>query len=335
MSLIDALEWCDRNMHSNYPLLDSATGISESGVHLPSSFLVDAQIVVPGLVGISSPESRFFVSSIDRIGNSFVVTLSFYVGGELESVECATTGAISADINNTSDIDSRVIPLVPASNIPSQYAALQSLSGHLIIGSCIDMSDIGALTFSYAATKIIGLRVHVFSQGLQSVSVIDSEDTQYTFRDDFILRAGDGIELEVGEEYDDELGVNVSVVTVKRTATAAELASKYQNVDDIVADVYEKLGNPIRRINGIVPDSYGNFVIDGEDCVDVVGSVSGIIINNPCSRPCCGEGTTADVQLSLDMLEQIQVRLTKYYESMANNVNAIQSRLSSLIASRK
>ena len=148
-----------------------------------------------------------------------------------------------------------------------------------------------------------------------------------------VLRAGDGVSLAVTEETVD--GVDMAVVTVSRVPTDAEEALGITSVDEAVAAITAELGMPVRRINGVAPDSTGNVTIAGGDCTDVSVSGNVISISNPCSKPCCDDTSLADAQASLTLLEAACARLENYYQALTTNVNAIQARLSSLIASRR
>ena len=47
-SLSNSLEWLNSNMHRNYPIVDNTVVEANTpGVYLPSSFLVDLQLIVP------------------------------------------------------------------------------------------------------------------------------------------------------------------------------------------------------------------------------------------------------------------------------------------------
>lgn len=329
MALQDALEWCDQNMHNNYPLVDSAQGISTSGVVLPSSFLVDFQLIVPHLF---EPDcaSRFYISSIIRNASSFQIELSYFLSAD-EPIVCAKSEEISIDLRNTSTIEDRTIALFPVSN----YQGLNHLLGYFIIGSCVDMQNIGSLQFTHSNANLLSLRVYITDIELSNITIQTSNDDKIKISEDFIIRAGDGIGLSLTEEYNEELNVNMPILNIFRVPTIAESESKYQSIQDVIVGTKEALGEPILRINGIAPDRNGNFTVTDGDCVNIKNNSNGITINNPCSQPCCSENSIEDVQNAISLLEQAQERLQSSYESMAININAIQARLSSLIAAKQ
>ena len=328
MSAIQALlEWCDRNMHSNYPVLDTATCLSNSGVYLPSSFLVDFQMVVAN-GDIEDLKNRFYISKIARTGDSFLVEVSFYAGNG-DTFPCAMSAPIPITTSNIESIGDRTFALSPnMSTIPQEYEFLRSLSGYFIVGTCIDMATIGTLTFGFEATQLMGLRVYVATTGIQSVTfrTVDEDGTtrDTTLYNDFTITAGDGIEFQIG------VSGGETVVVIHRVPTAEEAANDFASVSEVLDAVYTILGNPIRRLNGIMPDQNGDFVIKGTDCLTIDNMDHGLLMANPCGKPCCAD-TQADPS---DLFASELKRLQAYYEAISNNVNAIQARLAALIASR-
>ena len=79
-----ALEFLNQNMHRNYPIQDTCVVATADNVYLPSSFLVDCQIIIPCETqelrnGIDT--SRFFVSAVMHYTNSVQVIISYQPDG--------------------------------------------------------------------------------------------------------------------------------------------------------------------------------------------------------------------------------------------------------------
>lgn len=322
MPRTDALEWCDGNMHRNYPVVDSKTPVSLSGVTLPSSFLVDIDLHAPGLS--EDDLCGLYVSRIDRLQDSLQVVIGLHrADGD---TDCGVSSPIPLSTRAVSDIPSRTFAVTPLSG------GAVALAGSLIVGTCADMLALGNLTFSHDTSEIISLRVHTYSSGVDSLT-IEADAVRDLLQGNIVLRAGDGVSLSVSEETVD--GEDMAVVTVSRVPTDAETALGITTVDEAVAAITAELGMPVRRINGVAPDASGNVTIAGGDCTDVTVSGNVVSISNPCSKPCCDDSSLSDAQSSLTLLEAACARLESYYQALTNNVNAIQARLSSLIASRR
>ena len=325
---VNALEWLDGNMHRNYPVADDCTCMSNGGIALPSSFLVDIDINVPVLPE-NDAEDRFFISSIARTGSELRIEFSYHA--DSDDIVCGLTGPISLDIRNTTDVESRTVAINPYGELPSTHSELSNISGNVIIGTCLDMQDKGAMTFPWSSggsrtTNILSVRVHVTSFGLHQVIADDTYGGVTAFTNDFVLTAGPGIRFTTTTDGNG----NVNLV-VEREATASGSGGP-QSVEDVVNAVLSMLGTPIRRINGIAPDDNGTFTIGNGDCTQVTPMGNGVAIANPCSTPCCSDASPSDVQTALNVLKEAEARLLEYYTGMAANINDMQSRLAALIA---
>lgn len=331
----NALEWLNQNMHSNYPIVDSCVVKSTTGEYLPSSLIVDLSLVMAPLPDTDA-YSRFFISAIERAESTIRIAISYKPPGG-DAFVCAVSGAIPLALRAGSSIEEKTFMLVPSgTTIPEAYKQLLGITGMLVIGTCLDIQNKGSYYMDYADATILSTRIIQIPAGLQSVTVKNSEDdTLDVFTDNFIIRAGDGIELEVIDSLLPGSSDVVKTLVITRVPTKEESLASYQTVGDVTAAVEEALGPPIKKINGISPDSAGNVNIIGADCTDVTGTPAGLTISNPCSKPCCGESSTQDIATAIHAYEDITNRLVNYYEAIANNVNAMQSRLASLIASRR
>lgn len=338
MSSISALEWCDANMHNKYPIADDATTLSVTGIYLPSSFLVDMQIILPGMDNEDAAD-RLFISAIEKHGDLLDVFLSYHTGTSEGDILCAAIDNIPLSLRNTSNLADRTFSIRPVAMSSSK---LSMLSGRAIIGSCIDMGWVGRLEFSYEATKLLSLRVYVVNTSFQHITVCDSLGVRHTISDNFILEAGDGIDINVeyGTLDGDDSSAQVPVITISKSGVQREVSvdgtdqTTLGSVDDVVNTILQKLGNPVRYINSIPANDDGEITIQGDDCTQIAGSSAHVLtISNPCAKPCCTDASVADVRASLDMMNEAQTRLLSYYFALSDNINSMQARLASLILS--
>lgn len=335
--LQSSLEWLNSNMHRNYPLVDSMVVQSTNNVYLPSSFLVDMQLVVPYVEGLDP--AGFFISSIVKNATSYQVTIGYMTTTDTsrarQGFDCAISAAIPEDLVLSSNYDDNdhVIPIsaitTAATNttgsyqygIPNAYAAMRGMRGLLYIGSCSDMANISAMNFLYEHSAIMQTCVFVESksESMESLRIVDRYGTDAKFIDDVTLVLNNGIKADI----------NGSVVTL-------HIDPEYM-IGQINTMLGAAIGNAIKTINGIGPDSLGDFRVDGLDCTQVDSSDSGITISNPCAQPCCDQGgaDTAEISTALADLTAAKDVLNNYYSDLATKVNLLQARLSSLIASRK
>lgn len=339
-SLSSSLEWLNGNMHRNYPLVDSMIVQSTTGAYLPSSFLIDLQLIVPFVEGLDP--ARFFISSVIRNASSIQVTIGYMISdpeqpGARQGFDCAVSAAIPTSLEYSgsnldgshvikiSAITSEVSSMSPSYmyGIPKEYEAMRNIRGTLFIGSCSDMSGVGAMQFLYEHAAIMQTCVYIEDKqaAIQSLRLIDSNGTDSTFTDDVTLRLANNL-----------------IATVSEDKTTVEIALDPSYVLKQINSALEQVvGGAIKKINGIGPDDTGDFQIEGQDCTLIDPLQSGIAISNPCAKPCCDQNGTDSEEIlrALTDLTAAKDVLNNYYSDLATKVNSMQARLSALIASRR
>jgi hypothetical protein len=324
MTSIDrqALEFLNQNMHRNYPLQDTQVVVSEDGVYLPSSFLVDLKMSIPCKLGDSNINAaNFFVSAVNHYSASVQVVISYQYDAE-HSFECACSPAIVTADGSYPE----VVTLTPAAGIPAdtKWDPLRNLTGELWIGSTQEVANVSSLKFTYehaAINPTLITKIVRVDEIMSSVTVLVGDDVLGTISGEMKLKAGAGIAFV--------LDTNTNELTIKLDETWLS-----EQIQEIMAT---EVGTPLKSINGITPDSEGNLSIGGMDCTEVNNVAYGITISNPCSRPCCGDesGDVADIQASQGLLKDQVERLTQSLNAFIISLNNVETRLPSLVASRK
>jgi len=311
------LEFLNQNMHRNYPIQDTCVVKTTDGIYLPSSLLVNCQIIVPceNLEDIDA--SRFFVSDVMQYTSSLQVIIS-YQPENGTAFQCACSSAIVL----SDQVYIEEVNLTPAAEVPDD-SPLRNLAGKLWIGSTVNMSNLGSLHFSYADAALNAACIYKTAATKVSKLIIVSGDQSVEVDGDVTLVAGTGITLN----YD----ATTKTVTIGADTTWLdnEIAAALQSMDQTA----------IRTINGQKPDSNGNFTISGLDCTDIkaVQKTNSITISNPCSKPCCGDdsGDVADIKSTQKTLQAKVDRVSENLNSFINSINNVETRLPSLVASRK
>lgn len=322
------LEFLNQNMHRNYPIQDSRVVQATDGTYLPSSLLVDCQILIPCMPdqvsGIDT--TRFFVSAVMKYTNSVQVVIS-YQPPDADAFACATSSAIVL-VDDPDNPYPAVITLTPAADIPddAEYVPLKSLTGTLSIGSTANMSNLGSLYFTYDHGVLYQTCI------VKNLVVQD-------------VVAG----LNIVDENGVSLGVLTGTVTIQKGNGVQFIVDTANNSLTIQADdawvkgqissILNTAGSPIKRINGQQPDSSGNFTIAGLDCIRInpVSAANSITIDNPCSKPCCSEdsGDLADIRAAQGNLGDKLSRISENLTIFINSINNVETRLPSLVASRE
>lgn len=312
-------DWLSSNMSRNYPLSDDANPTIGGGYGLPDSFLADIGIyALPGTD--TNVPTKFYVDSVYRTEDSTLAIDFGYNTGEEQGLVFARATGIPATLVSGDSVESRTFSIVPdISNIPDEYEALRFAAGTVVIGTCKDIVN-PLYALGPDRGKILPTCVITTTSGITGILVGTSLLTGTVS-----LQAGDGIELST--DADNNIYIN-------RVKTEEERLSRFQSVDDVIEAVEEKFGNAIKTINGIGPDSEGNFQLVGDDCTRIEASENGVSISNPCAKPCCPDAESPDVSEALSSLEEAKNRLEGYYSELSGRIGEMQARLASLISSK-
>lgn len=322
------LEFLNQNMHRNYPIQDSRIVQATDGTYLPSSLLVDCQILIPCLPdqvsGIDT--ARFFVSAVMKYTNSVQVIIS-YQPPDAFAFACATSSAIVL-VDDPDNPYPAVVTLTPAADIPddAEYAPLKSLTGTLSIGSTANMSNLGSLYFTYDHGLLYQtciVKNLVVQDVVAGLNIVDTNGVSLgVLTGTVTIQSGPGVQLIVDTNNN----------TLKIQADDGWVTTQ-------INSILSTAGSPIKKINGQKPDSSGNFTLAGLDCLEVraVPDAHSITINNPCSKPCCSEdsGDLADIRAAQDNLGDKVSRISENLTIFINSINNVETRLPSLVASRE
>ena len=322
------LEFLNQNMHRNYPIQDTRITQANDGTYLPSSFLVDCQILIPcspdQISGIDA--TRFFVSAVLKYTNSVQVLIS-YQPLDADAFVCATSSAIVL-VDDPENPYPAVITLTPAAEIPddAEYAPLKSLTGTLSIGSTANMSNLGSLYFTYDHGMLYQtciIKNLVVQDVVAGLNIVDANGVSLgVLTGTVTLQSGPGVQLIVDTDNN----------TLKIQADNNWVTTQINNI-------LTQSGSPIKSINGQKPDNSGNFTIAGLDCLEIktVPAANSITINNPCAKPCCSEdsGDLADIRAAQGNLNDKVARISENLTIFINSINNVETRLPSLVASRE
>lgn len=321
-------EFLNQNMHRNYPIQDECVVQAEDGTYLPSSFLVDCLITIPCTDtqqrGIDA--SRFFVSSVDHYTNSVQVVIS-YQPESGSAFQCAVSTAIVL-ASTESQSFMATAKLTPASGIPENavYEPLKRLDGTLWIGTTAGLANLGTQRFTYEHAQLKStciVKNLEITDIISTLTVLDSAGVPLATLSGNITLQTDG---SVVLEFDPV--TNTITIGVNDTWLNGKLNMLFNGA-----------GTPIKKINGQAPDGNGNFTLSGLDCTDIktFTGTNGIGITNTCSKPCCGEdsGDLVDIKDSQKSLQDKVDRISENLNSFINSINNVETRLPSLVASRK
>lgn len=296
------IDWLNENAYRNYPLVDGASRVAASGAVLPTGLIVDLSLPVP--LGTLEP-SNAFIRKVYGFSAGVVITI-----GDTSSpgVDLATATVFTADhARNRS---------YPLTGIPG--TKLNGVSGRIAIGLPEAVAQCSLGLFDYAAapqnTQLVISCIRPLLQGVNGVVVRQADGSlSPVLGGSITLIPGDNVSLEV-DAVSKSIRVSASVQVTPQQVTDAGCGCD-ENVEN-------DLGG-IKTINGVEPDSAGNFLLQGLDCVQLTpaSSGSGIVISDSCTEPCCGCDQLDQLQATLQTIENFRSQLAQAADQLEARIS--------------
>ena len=299
-------EWLNSNALRNYPIQENASRTDISGTFtIPNSLIVSAQINY----------GRVFIGG------------TFYISGLIVS-ESFVTIFISYQDSNTAVSPVQISSVQIDASTFSQYTYYPfvgqgvnaSVIGSLAIGQLDDTvtEGVGQFTFLPAATALEVNTQFVSVPALESVEVYNpSNSLIYTATDILRLKAGKNVRLTYEQLDGDNFGViRIDAINGENLTQVSDCKNQQ-----------ELISGPIRQINGVGPDSSGNFYIEGSECIQIVAdpATNSIKVVDLCSQSCCG---CTELEILTTALEQLRTQ----EETLKNLISSTQGQQSELLA---
>jgi hypothetical protein len=306
-------EFLDNNLHRQYPLRDDMTGEDVTEVfNLPSNFMADISLCVPP----STDTEAFYIKSVTV--RRYTADIEIGYDGEGDELTVGRFTKIPRDQSLNS-----IYQFEPAEQVDEDYQIFTIMNGSIVIGSTDTIFDTpGYWEFTADTTAIIGTAV---SSGLAAVNSILIDEQIFT--GNIAIQEGSGVTLT--PSYDTVN--NRTIITISADLGALDDLSVPLTSDaSILQNLTDIYGVPIVNINGVTPDTSGNFTLQGLDCTEVSTVSTGLTISNPCSLPCCDKSALDSAYDAINALNLKYARLEAYYQSIGRNINELQSRMAAI-----
>jgi hypothetical protein len=286
------VEWQDANAQRAFPLAADATQIDITGTfQLPTSFILDAYL--PVHAGLSVSVGDFHVMTIQSFTAGWTVVIGYTPSGTGTPLTVAS--AMIARISHK----------------PGNTYALGGIGdfadciGRITIGHTddIDNQPQGLFSFDLAAGRLETDAIRPMIRYLSSIQVLNGNDLSNRIYGDVVFQAGTNMDINLIQVAD------ADPILVFNASEGAGL--------DQTCDCTINTGSPIQTINGIPPDSAGNFNLTSVDCIDFVGITNGLALIDNCSTPCCGSN---ELDVLLTTLNALQTQMN----TLANFVSQLQ-----------
>ncbi len=251
--------WLNANALRAYPLHEDATRQVGSFV-LPDDLIVDLIFPIHSAGGFDP--SLFHIK-----------TLTIFSGGITISLGYADTDVIAAvTISTSTFVENSVFAL----NGVGDFVDSQ---GKIVIGKLSTTLEkgAGAFEFDVAAGRLEAAVIRPDIRGVTGFRLRNVDDLSDLIQGDVVLQAGVNTRIRV-----DTSGA------VPRIIFDAVADEDFNEGCDCEEDLQP--GDPIRTINGVPPDAFGNFTFFGDDCITITpdSAIAGLRFSDACSKPCCG-----------------------------------------------
>jgi hypothetical protein len=287
------LDWLAHNAQRSYPLTAESTKKDTTGTfEIPEDFLVALYLPVTWANNINP--ASFFVRKIEAGPVGYSLTIGYAA--------------------NDGDVDVASALISSASHTTNQVYGLGGLG---------DFAD------SWGWLQIGSLHnIGIQPAGLWNFDVDGSRLEPDVVRPN--LRGVTALQLDNGGELSDELTGVIRLVAGRNFRLTPVLAEGVSPI--IVFDAIEGEGLtetcicddtstiPIRTLNGITPDSEGNFTFLGNDCMEINSGTHALTFNDVCSEPCCGCSELVTITQALESFGEKATTLENFLVSLEARV---------------
>ncbi len=191
----------------------------------------------------------------------------------------------------------------------------EDATGHIVVGSfaSIDKQPPGQFTFNAADTQ---LEVDCIRPSLRSISSLRCQNG-VTVSDPVYgdVRFQAGRNMRITSVFDTE----AQEVVITFDAMEGEGLS----ADCVCIDTTDE--RVIKTINGVQPDTDGNFRFEATECIDITEVAGGIRFEDSCATPCCG---SAELTTLVQALETLRNQIT----TMESKIATLETRTSAMDA---
>ena len=282
------LDWLNSNSLRNFPIKDDLGRVSVDGLFVIPNSLIVDMALCSSQLG-NTP--NLYISGISCSSTSITVEISANGVGVFGTFQ---TSLPLSDYN----ID---VSLVANDNFPSA-------TGLITFGSSDDLTSLpyGDFQFTIDQTALLMRVYSPNSPGLSWISFSDAKGNSSIFTGYVQIQGNSNIQFrnESGIIYVDAgegLGLN------KICATPPQ---------------------PILTINGVSPDSSGNFTLIADTCVSITEAQAGVLISNPCGDPCLGCSAITALTTQVNELESSILDIKNF----SNNLQTVITQVTNLLS---
>jgi hypothetical protein len=289
------LEWLNANSQRSYPLAEFTTKVDSTGTFtIPDSLILG--LYLPIHSGLVVYPENFYVKSLSIFATGLNLEIGYWNGSSGINVASATI-AFSAHE------EYKTYSLVGEGDFVDCF-------GKVVFGKLDELTSLpaGSYNFIFSASQLDTDAIRPMIRGVSSLSIVNGASTSKRLQGDISFIAGTN------------MSISATAITGGYSITFNAISGAGLNIDCNCVDD-DNLGDCIRTINGVTPDSSGNVAITGDDCTTIIGTQNGIRIEDSCSKPCCGCSELQAVTNDLVRFGEAANSLTNFLNRLEGSVN--------------
>lgn len=292
------VEWLNANSQRRFPLTNTSSAKDITGdFEIPDDFLVELTWAVNS--GIDTNPVAFHISKIIVFSQNVFVTFG-YNGQDVASINIAAA----------SHTTNKSYQATGAEDGPFFDSVIRATIFRL---DNILKQPSGLWEFDVSGAQIEPTRIRPNLRGVSALYLRDGAETSDPIQGDVVLSAGTNFRITKTEE-DDKTILRFDAINGEGFNSDCECTGG-------------RVSPNIKTINGIKPDSSGNFRIQGDECLSVGATTNGLKLEDSCSKPCCG---CQELDVVTSTLTELANKVATI-EAFANNLNQLTQQLSNIV----
>lgn len=290
------LEWLNLNSQRAYPVtMDSSQQDVTGSFQLPTDFLVTLRL--PISAGLNIVPGNFFIKSVANYATGFGIVVGYNGTGGPVAVASAL--------------------IARAAFTPySQYALggvgdFAGCNGYIVLGKLdsIDQQPAGLFNFDINGARLEPDCIVPTVSGLNGLIIVNGTDVSNLITGNVRLTAGANFRI-------------TPIITSGQDPQLVFDAIEGVGLTETCVCEGDTTAVPIATINGEAGTANGNFVVLGDNCLQVIPITNGIQIKDVCSQPCCG---CQELQTITQALEEFGAQATTLENFLTSLESSVQN----------
>lgn len=294
------LEWLNHNAGRNYPLAEDATAVSiDGGFQLPQSFITQLRLNVPATQNVGP--AGFFLRYLGSYATGFSVTIAYQPDDDSDPVNVAT-----AQISRPAHTVNQTYGLTGIGDFANSR-------GRITIGELddIDGQPAGQFEFDLDGGRLETECVLPQIRGIDSIVFVNGSDESDPIYGKLRIRMGTNMQAQLVAQGEGETIIKLNAISGLNL-----------NEDCLCTD---ENAIPVKRINGVAPDSDGNITLLGSTCLTVNAITNGLRLTDTCSKPCCDCTDLEKLTTALETFGEKAATLTNFITGLEGAVRQMDA----------